>query len=91
MAAAAAAAPVAPSPALDVADDDDFDRQLHLLSQVGPNQLRANWRVFTKVKDAVDQGRRLENASWRLWHMAGEAAAAAAARRDGRKAQTLVA
>lgn len=48
--------------------DDDFSRQLELLGKIGTTQLRDNWRVFTKVKDAVDQGRRLENASWRLWH-----------------------
>ena len=29
--------------------------------------LRKTWRVFTKVKDVLDNGRRLENASWRLW------------------------
>lgn len=31
-------------------------------------ELRKTWRVFTKVKDVLDNGRRLENASWRLWY-----------------------
>ncbi|KAF9647010.1 DUF1752-domain-containing protein, partial [Thelephora ganbajun] len=26
------------------------------------------WSVFTKCKNSVQDGRRLENLSWRLWH-----------------------
>ncbi|KAJ2742441.1 hypothetical protein GGI20_004476, partial [Coemansia sp. BCRC 34301] len=27
------------------------------------------WRVCTKVKDSLENGSRLENLSWRLWHL----------------------
>jgi len=30
-------------------------------------ELRKTWSVFTKVKDVLHNGRRLENASWRQW------------------------
>lgn len=49
-------------------DDEDFREELYLLSQTNEEQLRSGWRVFTKIKDAIHKGRRLENASWRLWH-----------------------
>ncbi|KZT39112.1 DUF1752-domain-containing protein, partial [Sistotremastrum suecicum HHB10207 ss-3] len=26
------------------------------------------WNVFTKCKDSLEDGSRLENISWRLWH-----------------------
>ncbi|KAI9596010.1 hypothetical protein SYNPS1DRAFT_16277, partial [Syncephalis pseudoplumigaleata] len=30
--------------------------------------LSKTWRVCTKVKDSLENGSRLENLSWRLWH-----------------------
>jgi hypothetical protein len=34
----------------------------------GDNLLRDLWLLFSKVKGAVEDGHRLENLSWRLWH-----------------------
>ncbi|KAJ3067697.1 hypothetical protein HK102_007360, partial [Quaeritorhiza haematococci] len=31
--------------------------------------LARTWKVCTKVKDALEHGSRLENLSWRLWHL----------------------
>jgi hypothetical protein len=31
--------------------------------------LSKTWRVCTKVKDSLENGNRLENLSWRLWHL----------------------
>ncbi|RKP39063.1 hypothetical protein BJ085DRAFT_21073, partial [Dimargaris cristalligena] len=31
-------------------------------------ELSKTWRVITKVKDSLEDGSRLENLSWRLWH-----------------------
>src|SRR5205823_5932963 len=31
--------------------------------------LSKTWRLMTKVKDALEYGKRLENLSWRLWFM----------------------
>jgi hypothetical protein len=32
-------------------------------------ELRKTWRICTKVKDSLENGCRLENLSWRLWHL----------------------
>ncbi|KAK9720632.1 hypothetical protein K7432_004008 [Basidiobolus ranarum] len=32
-------------------------------------ELSKTWRVCTKVKDSLENGNRLENLSWRLWHL----------------------
>eukprot|EP00180_Rhodochaete_pulchella_P002532 Plantae.Rhodophyta-Rhodochaete_pulchella.ctg3883.p1 GENE.Plantae.Rhodophyta-Rhodochaete_pulchella.ctg3883~~Plantae.Rhodophyta-Rhodochaete_pulchella.ctg3883.p1 ORF type:complete len:620 (+),score=137.18 Plantae.Rhodophyta-Rhodochaete_pulchella.ctg3883:90-1862(+) len=46
---------------------EDFDFQPYFEEIRSEDDLRQQWRVFTKVKDVLDNGRRLENASWRLW------------------------
>ncbi|KAJ3328402.1 hypothetical protein HDU76_010020 [Blyttiomyces sp. JEL0837] len=33
------------------------------------DDLARAWKVCTKVKDALEHGNRLENLSWRLWHL----------------------
>lgn len=33
------------------------------------DELRKAWRVCTRVKDGLENGLRLENLSWRLWHL----------------------
>ncbi|KAK1990885.1 DUF1752-domain-containing protein [Colletotrichum falcatum] len=33
-----------------------------------PQNLYSMWSVFAKCAESVEQGRRLENLSWRLWH-----------------------
>ncbi|PVU93849.1 hypothetical protein BB561_002988 [Smittium simulii] len=33
------------------------------------NDLSVIWKVCTKVKDSLENGSRLENLSWRLWHL----------------------
>ncbi|PVU99228.1 hypothetical protein BB559_000899 [Furculomyces boomerangus] len=35
----------------------------------GPNDLSEIWKVCSKVKDSLENGLRLENLSWRLWHL----------------------
>lgn len=47
---------------------EDFDFEPYFHEEQDEEELRKTWRVFTKVKDVLDNGRRLENASWRLWH-----------------------
>ncbi|KAJ1918074.1 Vacuolar protein-sorting-associated protein 33, partial [Tieghemiomyces parasiticus] len=32
-------------------------------------ELSKTWRVITKVKDSIEDGSRLENLSWRMWHL----------------------
>lgn len=32
-------------------------------------ELSKTWRICTKVKDSLENGSRLENLSWRLWHL----------------------
>ncbi|KAI8820702.1 uncharacterized protein EV422DRAFT_496566 [Fimicolochytrium jonesii] len=34
-----------------------------------PDDFAAAWRTCTKVKDTLENGNRLENLSWRLWHL----------------------
>mmetsp|Transcript_4434 Transcript_4434/g.8098 ORF Transcript_4434/g.8098 Transcript_4434/m.8098 type:complete len:650 (-) Transcript_4434:224-2173(-) len=46
---------------------EDFDFEPYFQEVKSEDELRKTWRVFTKVKDVLDNGRRLENASWRLW------------------------
>ncbi|KAF8606399.1 hypothetical protein BDV93DRAFT_520701 [Ceratobasidium sp. AG-I] len=45
----------------------------------GPDALQALWAVFTKTTNALQDGSRLENMTWRLWHrqLLNERAAAA--------------
>ena len=46
------------------------------LTKVGSSgeQLRDLWRLFTKVKDCTQGGRRLENLYWRLWYQSSATA-----------------
>lgn len=46
---------------------EEFDFEPYAEEAQNEEELRRTWRVFTKVKDVLDNGRRLENASWRLW------------------------
>lgn len=46
---------------------EEYDFEPYFEEQQNEEELRKTWRVFTKVKDVLDNGRRLENASWRLW------------------------
>lgn len=46
---------------------EEFDFEPYFDESKNEEELRKTWRVFTKVKDVLDNGRRLENASWRLW------------------------
>ena len=46
---------------------EDFDFMPYFEELKSEDDLRKTWRVFTKVKDVLDTGRRLENASWRMW------------------------
>lgn len=46
---------------------EEFDFEPYFDESKNEDDLRKTWRVFTKVKDVLDNGRRLENASWRLW------------------------
>ncbi|KAG0702840.1 hypothetical protein DFH29DRAFT_919994 [Suillus ampliporus] len=50
-----------PAPVLFVTPDALKDLQGH-------DALSALWAVFTKCKDSLQDGHRLENISWRLWH-----------------------
>lgn len=38
------------------------------LNNIDEKQLSAIWNLFTKCKDNLENGRRLENISWRLWY-----------------------
>lgn len=38
------------------------------LSQEGPEALSDLWYIFSKCSDSLQDGRRLENLSWRLWY-----------------------
>lgn len=46
---------------------EEFDFEPYFEEAENEQELRKTWRVFTKVKDVLDNGLRLENASWRLW------------------------
>eukprot|EP00164_Ancoracysta_twista_P001662 GFYU01002184.1.p1 GENE.GFYU01002184.1~~GFYU01002184.1.p1 ORF type:complete len:302 (+),score=84.82 GFYU01002184.1:124-1029(+) len=49
-----------------VAPPTTFDA-LNVLTDLSEEQIHRSWRVFTTKKDEIDNGRRLENAYWRLW------------------------
>ncbi|KAH6980492.1 hypothetical protein EDB80DRAFT_825902 [Ilyonectria destructans] len=40
---------------------------IHNIGLENPNNLYGMWTVFSRCADSVEQGRRLENLSWRLW------------------------
>ncbi|EXK23954.1 hypothetical protein FOMG_19299 [Fusarium oxysporum f. sp. melonis 26406] len=40
---------------------------IHKVDTGNPANLYSMWTVFTRCADSVEQGRRLENLSWRLW------------------------
>ncbi|KAJ2898174.1 hypothetical protein MKZ38_004140 [Zalerion maritima] len=40
---------------------------IHKIDTGNPQNLFSMWTVFSKCVDSVEQGRRLENLSWRLW------------------------
>jgi hypothetical protein len=41
---------------------------IHKVDTNNPENLYSMWTVFSKCADSVEQGRRLENLSWRLWN-----------------------
>ncbi|KAI0849757.1 DUF1752-domain-containing protein [Daldinia vernicosa] len=41
---------------------------IHKVDTNNPQNLFSMWTVFSRCKDSVEQGRRLENLSWRLWN-----------------------
>ncbi|CAJ1361289.1 unnamed protein product [Effrenium voratum] len=50
-------------------DDSDFSSDVYTLAESSTDQLLSSWKVFTALKDDSLQGRRLENAAWRLHAM----------------------
>ncbi|KWU43573.1 hypothetical protein RHOSPDRAFT_34883 [Rhodotorula sp. JG-1b] len=44
---------------------------LATIGQIDPDGLAELWSVFTRCKDSLQNGRRLENLSWRLWFDSG--------------------
>ncbi|PCD25769.1 hypothetical protein FGRA07_10965, partial [Fusarium graminearum] len=40
---------------------------IHKVDTGNPANLYSMWTVFSRCADSVEQGRRLENLSWRLW------------------------
>ncbi|KAJ3130185.1 hypothetical protein HK098_005432 [Nowakowskiella sp. JEL0407] len=46
-----------------------FDN-LSKIKAIDEDEISTIWQVFTKCKDNLENGRRLENISWRLWHRA---------------------
>ncbi|RCI15823.1 hypothetical protein L249_2775 [Ophiocordyceps polyrhachis-furcata BCC 54312] len=40
---------------------------IHKVDTANPANLSSMWTVFSRCADSVEQGRRLENLSWRLW------------------------
>ncbi|GAA5865744.1 hypothetical protein JCM3774_004987 [Rhodotorula dairenensis] len=44
---------------------------LAAIGQIDPDGLAELWSVFTRCKDSLQNGRRLENLSWRLWFDSG--------------------
>ncbi|OSX57581.1 hypothetical protein POSPLADRAFT_1095013, partial [Postia placenta MAD-698-R-SB12] len=50
-----------PSPVLSVAADV-------IQGLEGEDALYSLWALFTKCKESLKDGRRLENISWRLWY-----------------------
>ncbi|KAH8666652.1 hypothetical protein BX600DRAFT_277043 [Xylariales sp. PMI_506] len=41
---------------------------IHKVDTQNPQNLFSMWTVFSRCADSVEQGRRLENLSWRLWN-----------------------
>ncbi|CAO3610049.1 unnamed protein product [Mucor hiemalis] len=41
---------------------------IHKLNDINTDNLSCMWTVFSKCKDNLENGRRLENMSWRLWY-----------------------
>ena len=50
-------------------DDQDFASDVYVLAESSTDELLSSWKVFTALKDESYQGRRLENAAWRLHAM----------------------
>ena len=50
-------------------EDVDFASDVYALAESTHDELLNSWKVFTALKDGSDQGRRLENAAWRLQAM----------------------
>eukprot|EP00437_Effrenium_voratum_P010759 CAMPEP_0181440172 /NCGR_PEP_ID=MMETSP1110-20121109/22830_1 /TAXON_ID=174948 /ORGANISM="Symbiodinium sp., Strain CCMP421" /LENGTH=802 /DNA_ID=CAMNT_0023563967 /DNA_START=84 /DNA_END=2492 /DNA_ORIENTATION=+ len=50
-------------------DDIDFSSDVYALAESSTDELLSSWKVFTALKDESLQGRRLENAAWRLHAM----------------------
>ncbi|KAH6600680.1 hypothetical protein BASA50_002064 [Batrachochytrium salamandrivorans] len=55
--------PALPEPVLTLSIDN-----LVKLTSIDMDDLSTIWNVFTKCKDNLENGRRLENISWRLWY-----------------------
>ncbi|KAL0075965.1 hypothetical protein J3Q64DRAFT_1628233, partial [Phycomyces blakesleeanus] len=41
---------------------------IHKLDSITTDSLSCMWTVFSKCKENLENGRRLENLSWRLWY-----------------------
>ncbi|KAI8075716.1 hypothetical protein BDF21DRAFT_300586, partial [Thamnidium elegans] len=41
---------------------------INKLDENNTDNLSYMWTVFSKCKDSLENGRRLENMSWRLWY-----------------------
>ena len=50
-------------------DEQDFASDVYVLAESSTDELLNSWKVFTALKDESYQGRRLENAAWRLHAM----------------------
>lgn len=50
-------------------EDIDFGSDVYALAESSTDELLSSWKVFTALKDASYDGRRLENAAWRLHAM----------------------
>jgi len=73
-------------------DDQDFSSDIYMLAESSTDELLSSWKVFTALKDESYQGRRLENAAWRLHAMQkqGRSPSQEAASRISRGAFTAV-
>ncbi|KAG9610539.1 hypothetical protein KCU69_g24596, partial [Aureobasidium melanogenum] len=45
----------------------DVDK-MHTIDTRSVEDLFGMWSVFNKISDAMEDGKRLENLSWRLWN-----------------------
>lgn len=50
-------------------EDIDFGSDVYALAESSTDELLSSWKVFTALKDESYDGRRLENAAWRLHAM----------------------